>query len=181
VAHRAGRADQDRQDRLEQRHHLGDAPQPGLRRQAAYGKSHTTGAPVRATRQARLRGQRSARVSREHVPPEEWNQIPVPALVTAEQFELVQQRLERNQRISPRNTKRPSLLEGLLVCRHCGYAYYRCSTRSKNGILREYYRCSGTDGPRRPQGGVCENRPSAWQRSTSSSGLECSDCWRTRP
>ena len=126
---------------------------------AAYGKTHATGVPVRATRPARLGGQRSARISRQHVAPEEWKRISVPALVTAEQFELVQQRLERNRVISPRNTKRPSLLQGILVCRHCGYAYYRCSTRSKNGKLREYYRCSGTDGHRRPEGRVCENRP----------------------
>ncbi len=132
---------------------------PAYAGQAAYGKTHATDAPVRATRQARLRGQRSARTSREHVAPEQWKAIAVPALVTAEQFELVQQRLERNRIISPRNTKRPSLLQGILVCRHCGYAYYRCSTRSKNGRLREYYRCSGTDGHRRPEGRVCENRP----------------------
>ena len=132
---------------------------PAYAGQAAYGKTHATGAPVRATRQARLRGQRSARISRESVPSDQWKRISVAALVTAEQFALVQQRLERNRRISPRNTKRPSLLQGILVCRHCGYAYYRCSTRSKNGILREYYRCSGTDGHRRPEGRVCENRP----------------------
>jgi site-specific DNA recombinase len=132
---------------------------PAYAGQAAYGKTHATGAPVRATRQARLRGQRSTRISREGVAPEQWKQIAVPALVTAEQFALVQQRLERNRVISPRNTKRLSLLQGILVCRHCGYAYYRCSTRSKNGKLREYYRCSGTDGHRRPEGRVCENRP----------------------
>ena len=132
---------------------------PAYAGQAAYGKTHATGAPVRATRQARQRGQRSTRVSREFVSAEEWKSIAVPALVTAEQFELVGQRLERNRIISPRNTKRPSLLQGILVCRHCGYAYYRCSTRSKNGKLREYYRCSGTDGHRRPEGRVCENRP----------------------
>ena len=132
---------------------------PAYAGQAAYGKTHATGAPVRATRQARLRGQRSARTSRQHAAPEQWKQIAVPALVTAEQFALAGQRLERNRVISPRNTKRPSLLQGILVCRHCGYAYYRCSTRSKNGKLREYYRCSGTDGHRRPEGRVCENRP----------------------
>ena len=70
---------------------------PAYAGQAAYGKTHATGAPVRATRQARLRGQRSARVSRERVAPEEWKQIAVPALVTDEQFALVGQRLERNQ------------------------------------------------------------------------------------
>ena len=83
----------------------------------------------------------------------------MPALVTAERFALVQQQLERNSRFSPRNTRRPSLLQGILVCRECGYAYYRCSTRGKNGKLREYYRCSGTDGHRRPEGRVCDNRP----------------------
>ena len=62
---------------------------PAYAGQAAYGKTHATGAPVRATRLARLRGQRSARVSREGVAPEQWKQIPVPALVTGEQFELV--------------------------------------------------------------------------------------------
>jgi site-specific DNA recombinase len=79
--------------------------------------------------------------------------------VSAEQFALVQDRLQRNKRTSPRNTRRPSLLQGILVCRECGYAYYLCSTRSKNGTLREYYRCSGADGHRRPEGRVCENRP----------------------
>jgi len=132
---------------------------PAYAGQAAYGKTHATGQPVRATRQARLRGQRSSRVSREGVAPEDWKQVTVPALVTEERFGLVQQRLERNRVISPRNTVRPSLLQGILVCKHCGYAYYRCSTRGKNGKLREYYRCSGTDGHRRPEGRVCDNRP----------------------
>ena len=132
---------------------------PAYAGQAAYGKTHATGQPVRETRHARQRGQRSARVSRENVSPEEWKPIAVPALVTAERFALVQQQLERNSRFSPRNTRRPSLLQGILTCRECGYAYYRCSTRSKNGKLREYYRCSGTDGHRRPEGRVCDNRP----------------------
>jgi site-specific DNA recombinase len=132
---------------------------PAYAGQAGYGKTHATGAPVRETRHARQRGQRSARTARERVASDQWKRIAVPALVTAEQFALVGQQLERNGRFSPRNTRRPSLLQGILVCRECGYAYYRCSTRSPNGILREYYRCSGTDGHRRPEGRVCENRP----------------------
>jgi len=132
---------------------------PAYSGQAAYGKTHATGQPVRETRHARQRGQRSARGAREQVSPEEWKPIAVPALVTAERFALVQQLLERNGRFSPRNTRRPSLLQGILTCRECGYAHYRCSTRNKNGLLREYYRCSGTDGHRRPEGRVCDNRP----------------------
>ena len=132
---------------------------PAYAGQAAYGKTRATGEAVRATRQARLRGQRSTHISREEVSPEDWKRIAVPALISEEQFALAQERLHRNSRFSPRNTCRPSLLQGILVCRECGYAYYRCSTRSKNGKLREYYRCSGTDGHRRPEGRVCENRP----------------------
>ncbi len=130
---------------------------PAYAGQAAYGKTHATGAPVRETRLARQRGQRCTRISREQVSPEQWKRIAVPALVSEEQFALAQQRLHRNP--SPRNTKRPSLLQGILVCHECGYAYYRCSTPSNNGVLREYYRCSGSDGHRRPEGRVCENRP----------------------
>jgi len=132
---------------------------PAYAGQAAYGKTRATGETVRATRQARLRGQRSTHISREEVAPQDWKRITVPALISEEQFALAQERLHRNSRFSPRNTCRPSLLQGILVCRECGYAYYRCSTRSKNGKLREYYRCSGTDGHRRPEGRVCENRP----------------------
>ena len=77
---------------------------------AAYGKTRATGEVVRATRQARLRGQRSTHISREEVAPAQWKRITVPALVSEEQFALAQERLHRNSRFSPRNTCRPSLL-----------------------------------------------------------------------
>ena len=79
------------------RHIWGMLRNPAYAGQAAYGKTHATGEPVRATRHARQRGQRSTRISRERVASEQWKPIPVPALVTVEQFELVQQRLERNR------------------------------------------------------------------------------------
>jgi len=132
---------------------------PAYAGQAAFGKTRLTGAPARTTRPARQRGGRSGRAARERVACEQWQRIPVPALVSEQQFALVQDLLQRNKRLSPRNTRRPSLLQGILVCRECGYAYYRSSTRSRNGILREYYRCSGSDSSRRPQGRVCHNPP----------------------
>ena len=93
---------------------------PAYAGQAAYGKTHATGEPVRATRHARQRGQRSTRISRERVDGDQWKRIAVPPLVSEEQFALVQERLHRNGRLSPRNTRRPSLLQGILVCRECG-------------------------------------------------------------
>ena len=45
------------------------------------------------------------------------------------------------------------------MCRECGHSYYRSSTRSKAGIVHHYYRCSGADSFRRPEGRVCAARP----------------------
>jgi site-specific DNA recombinase len=50
------------------------------------------------------------------------------------------------------------LLQGLLVCRQCGYALYRTSTRTSKQQLH-YYRCLGSDRYRHLKGPVCPNRP----------------------
>ena len=84
--------------------------------------------------------------------------IPVPPLVTDETFELAQARLVENARFSRRNTKQLTLLQGVLVCRECGYACYRTSTRTSNKRI-SYYRCIGQDGWRHVGGKVCTSRP----------------------
>ena len=73
-------------------------------------------------------------------------------------FALAQEQLEKNRKHSPRRTVAPTLLQGMLVCEQCGYALYRCSTRTSKHLLH-YYRCLGSDGYRRLQGPVCTNRP----------------------
>jgi site-specific DNA recombinase len=52
---------------------------------------------------------------------------PVPAVIENELFAAVQEQLAENRQRN-RQTRRGqrSLLQGLLVCRRCGYAYYRC-------------------------------------------------------
>ena len=127
--------------------------------QAAYGRRRVTGEPAKPMRATRQRGRRSGRCAYELVGPEHWLRIPVPALITEEQYALAQELLERNSRLSPRNTRKPSLLQGILVCRECGHSYYRSSTRSKTGNVHHYYRCSGADSFRRPEGKVCAARP----------------------
>ncbi len=60
--------------------------------------------------------------------------------------------------MSSRNTTEPTLLQGLLACEECSYAYYRTSTRtSKRKIY--YYRCLGSDRYRWPEGRKCASRP----------------------
>ncbi|HEY4997418.1 MAG TPA: recombinase family protein [Solirubrobacteraceae bacterium] len=132
---------------------------PAYAGQAAYGKTRMTEKRARLTRTTRQRGERHGGQACERVGSEQWIYIPVPALIDEQTFALVAERLERGKRLSPRNTRRPSLLQGILVCAGCGYAYYRSQTTTRQGRVYHYYRCSGTDGSRRLHGQVCGNRP----------------------
>src|SRR3954451_15345755 len=132
---------------------------PAYRGQAAFGKTKTAerhGGPTRTTRQ---RGERHGRrLTRTDQPAENWTLIPVAPLVTEETFALAQARLVDNARFSTRNTKELSLLQGVLVCRECGYSCYRTSTKTSNKRI-SYYRCIGQDGWRHPDGKRCGSRP----------------------
>ena len=106
-------------------------------------------------------------------PPEKWIKIPVPAIVEAEMFEMVQEQLRENQRQSrlrPHGVK--YLLQGLIVCKECGYAYSGISQRSGGGTGGyTYYRCSGADRYRFGGQKLCSNpavradllEPAVWQ------------------
>jgi len=82
----------------------------------------------------------------------------MPAVISPTQSALTQARLRENRRFAARHTKVPSLLQGLLVCRTCGYAYYRTSPQTSRRKLY-YYRCLGSDNYRYPEGRRCRNRP----------------------
>lgn len=131
---------------------------PAYRGRACYGKTELR-ARQRITRPLRQRNGLPSRNSANHERPRhEWIEIPVPALVSDEIFELAQEQLESNRRFSPRRTSEPSLLQALLVCRQCGYALYRTSTRTSKRKLY-YYRCLGSDAYRHLRGALCHNRP----------------------
>jgi site-specific DNA recombinase len=136
---------------------------PAYKGQAAFGK--TSGEPLRP----RLRAQRGRpmqpkrAVSSTAVPAEKWMSIPVPALVSEELFEAVAEQLQENQqraRIGQRGVR--YLLQGLLVCACCGYAYYgkQISPSARKGHLRTYayYRCIGSDAYRFGGVRVCGNK-----------------------
>src|SRR5215218_6262626 len=96
---------------------------PAYRGQAAFGKTQSSGRHGKLTRTTRARGERHGRrVTRADLPAEQWTHIAVPAIVDEQTFALAQARLEDNKRFAARNTKTPSLLQGMVVCRHCGYA-----------------------------------------------------------
>ncbi len=126
---------------------------------AVFGKTMAVHEPAGLNRVARLQGRSVPRpVKTVDRPKQDWTEIPVPAIVTAETFERVQQRLAGNKRFAARNTKIPSLLQGLAACSACGYGYYRTSTKTTNKTIY-YYRCLGSDDYRYEGGRVCHNPP----------------------
>jgi len=127
---------------------------------AVFGKTQVVHEPAGLNRTARLVGRTVPRqVRTRDRPREEWTGIPVPALVDEETFDRVQQRLADNRRFASRNTKVPSLLQGLAACASCGYGYYRTTTTTTAGNKIYYYRCLGSDDYRNQGGRVCQNKP----------------------
>src|ERR1700761_3615930 len=96
------------------------------------------------------------------VPENEWLRMPVPALIETELFATVQEQLTENRRRNRQNRRgQRYLLQGLLVCRRCGYAYYgkAISPRAAKGKRRDYayYRCCGSDAHRFGGQRLCAN------------------------
>jgi site-specific DNA recombinase len=131
---------------------------PAYKGTACFGKTKTA-ARQRITRPIRLRGGIAPRDSAAHERPRaEWIEIPVPAIVPAETFALAEERLQANKRHAPRRTVTPSVVQGLVSCRKCGYALYRTSVRSTARRIY-YYRCLGSDAWRHLGGSLCDSRP----------------------
>jgi site-specific DNA recombinase len=131
---------------------------PAYKGTACFGKTETA-QRRRITRSQRLRGGVGARDSAHHERPRsEWIEISVPAIITDDNFMRAQELLEQNKTLAPRRTIEPSIVQGLVSCRKCGYAMSRTSTRSSARKIH-YYRCLGSDAWRHLGGPVCDNRP----------------------
>ena len=125
---------------------------------AAYGKTESA-ERRRTTRPLRQKGgfSKRCRANRER-PREQWIEIAVPALISEPTFARAQERLAQNQRLSIKNTREITLLQGLLVCAECGYGLYRTSTRTSKRQAK-YYRCLGSDRWRQLMETPCTCRP----------------------
>ena len=135
---------------------------PAYRGEAQFGKTRV------GPRRSRLRPARGQSAlpknNRTSYPTAEHERIaiPVPALVDADLFAAVAEQLQENrQRLRAQRRPGRYLLQGLLVCECCGYAFYGkpiCKP-SGNGERRfyAYYRCIGTDGYRFGGQRVCDN------------------------
>ncbi len=138
---------------------------PAYQGTAMFGRTRST-----ASAQVRLRPirghplpPRQASSSHTAVPREEWIAIPVPALVDTDLFDTVQAQVDENRRRKRDGRRRPGwLLQGLVVCRQCGYAFYGKMARGTVGGRQPadygYYRCTGTDAYKFGGQALCGNR-----------------------
>ncbi len=132
---------------------------PAYKGTACFNKTQV-GPRQKATKPFRLSGRavHGDKSSNHERPRDEWIEIPVPAIVSEETFALAAERLADNKRFAPRRTIEPSIVQGLVSCRKCGYALSRTSARTAARKIH-YYRCLGSDAWRHLGGPVCDSRP----------------------
>jgi site-specific DNA recombinase len=133
---------------------------PAYAGKAVFGKTMAVHEPAGLNRVARLQGRATPRpVKTVDRPRDQWTEIAVPAIVDQGTFDRVQARLADNKRFAARNSRVPSLLQGLAACTCCGYGYYRSHATTTAGNKIYYYRCLGSDNYRYEGGRVCGNKP----------------------
>ena len=123
---------------------------------ACFGKTRAS-SRTRVMRSQRRRGVITPSMTAGHERPrEEWIEIPVPALVSEDSFARAQELLQENKVRSRRRTIEPSIVQGLVSCQRCGYAFSRSSTQTSARKIH-YYKCIGSDSWRKLGGHVCDN------------------------
>ena len=123
---------------------------------ACFGKTRVS-ARTRVIRPQRRRGVTTPSMTAGHERPrEEWIEIPVPALVSQDSFARAQELLQENKIRSRRRTIEPSVVQGMVSCEKCGFAFSRTSTQTSARKIH-YYKCIGSDSWRKLGGPVCSN------------------------
>ncbi|MFP3035565.1 MAG: recombinase zinc beta ribbon domain-containing protein [Wolbachia sp.] len=80
-----------------------------------------------------------------------------PSIIEEELFDAVQEQLAENRkRARVQKGKETSLLQGLIVCWHCGYTYHNIKS---GDIKRSYYRCSGSNLYYCGETRICSSKP----------------------
>jgi site-specific DNA recombinase len=138
---------------------------PAYKGTAAFGKTGRGELKPKRLRPQRGRPEHPRHpVSRVDTSPKDQILIEVPGLVSEDLFEVVQAQLEENRR---RRRDRPGggryLLQGLVVCKRCGYGCYgkptsRAAAKGEGKVPYAYYRCTGSDAYRFGGQRLCWNK-----------------------
>jgi site-specific DNA recombinase len=136
---------------------------PAYKGTAAFGKTRSGPFKAQKLRPQRGRPQHPRRpASRIDTASNEQILIEVPAIVDEALFDAVRSQLEENRqrrRAGPAGDR--YLLQGLIVCKRCGYGCYGKPTSpasSKKRIPYAYYRCTGSDAYRFGGERLCWNK-----------------------
>ncbi|WCR59219.1 MAG: Transposon gamma-delta resolvase [Wolbachia endosymbiont of Ctenocephalides felis wCfeF] len=131
---------------------------PVYKGQAAYGKTKI--GPVKLEVKSQLNTARRRKYSITYTDKENWIYIPVPRIVEEALFDAVQEQLAENRRrVRVQKRKATFLLQGLIVCQRCKYAY--CGAYSgdkKKGKIYYYYRCTAETPNTYDVIGICNNK-----------------------
>jgi site-specific DNA recombinase len=130
---------------------------------AAFGKTRSGPFKPQKPRPQRGRPQHPKRpVSRIDTALEDQILIDVPAIIDGALFDAVHSQLEENrQRKRDRPQGNRYLLQGLIVCKRCGYGCYGKPTSrasAKGRVPYAYYRCTGSDAYRFGGERLCWNK-----------------------
>ena len=137
---------------------------PAYKGTAGFGKTRAGPPKPQRLRPQRGRPEHPRRpASRVDTSSEDQIFIDVPGLVSEELFEAVQAQLEENRQ---RRRDRPGggryLLQGLVVCKRCGYGCYgkpmSRATSAEGKVPYAYYRCTGSDAYRFGGQRLCWNK-----------------------
>src|SRR5262245_40730760 len=136
---------------------------PAYKGTAAFGKTRSGPLKPQRLRPQRGRPEQPRRpVSRVDTSSQDQIFIEVPALVSEDLFEAARAQLEENrQRRRDRPRRGRYLLQGLVVCKRCGYGCYGKPTSrasAKGQVPYAYYGCTGSDAYRFGGQRLCWNK-----------------------
>jgi site-specific DNA recombinase len=136
---------------------------PAYKGTAVFGKTRAVSNQPKRPRRYRGHDSSSRRSSaRIKTSPDAQISINVPPLVSEELFNAVQAQLEENRRRRRIREHGPRyLLQGLVVCQKCHYAWYGRKASPKPGSREPfyaYYRCTGSDSYRFGGQRICWNK-----------------------
>lgn len=136
---------------------------PAYAGEAAYGKTRSGAWEPQQVRAKRGQQWPPRQVTtRRRQPQSEWTRVPVPALISRELFETVQEQLAENQRRERTKARGAKYqLQGLICCARCGYVWHGVTSnvKSPTGMNYQYYGCAGNDRYRFGGQRICDSRP----------------------
>lgn len=111
---------------------------------AAYGKSEKSEGIDKIRHYKGVR-QLKPKNPRKKTNEESWYEINIPIIISESDFETAQEYINKNKELALRNTKEPSLLQGLITCGECGCQFYKRMRKYKGNKINHYHCRSHSD------------------------------------